>query len=182
MVITPGGTGADVAVAAGAFVASGTLVVGTEVMVGRIVVGDGATGVSLARVDCGIWLERMTNVPVGVTVSVRGVVTVIFSEAVADGLELGEGNTNVPGWPSTLGVAVRVLVAVATSDVGVDDGSVVDVAVAVSVGVTGGRSAVVVALGAAIGAGAIGAINRPGWVARKLNALTLATMARAIAV
>ena len=55
--------------------------------------------------------------------------------AVAEGCGLGEGNA-VVGLLSTLTVAVTVLVAVAIWSVGVADGSVVAVAVAVSSGAT----------------------------------------------
>jgi hypothetical protein len=58
----------------------------------------------------------------------------------------------VPTLPSTPDVPVGVLVAVAVSSVGVDDGSVVDVAVAVSSasGATAGCSETAVAMGAVI--------------------------------
>jgi hypothetical protein len=81
-VITTVGMGAVVAVDPGTLVRTGVRVGEFGVRVGMTV---GTTVVSVDCVGCGIWFDRMTNVPVGVTVNVRGSVVVILGEAVADG-------------------------------------------------------------------------------------------------
>ena len=77
----------------------------------------------------------MTGVAVGKTVGVGRRVAVASGEAVAEGCRLGEGHT-VAVLLSRLAVTVTVLVAVAIWSVGVADGSVDGVAVAVSLGTT----------------------------------------------
>ena len=102
------------------------------------------------------------------------------SEAVAEGCRLGEGNT-VAGLLSKLAVTVRVLVAAAIWSVGVADGSVVGVAVAISSDTTTVCWEVAVSTGAK-GAGDSGGVDQLGLVSMTPVALMLATIIRAIAV
>jgi len=121
----------------------------------------------------------MTSVAVGKTVGVGRSVAVASGEAVDEGCKLGEGNA-VAVLLSRLAVTVTVLVAVAIWSVGVAEGSVVGIAVAVSSGTT--TVCWEVAVGPAKGAGVAKGDGQSCLVRMRLATLMLATIIRAITV
>ena len=134
----------------------------------------------VGRGVCDIPLAFRTSVAVGNTVCVGRSVAVASGEAVAEGCRLGEGNT-VAGLLSKLAVTVRVLVAAAIWSVGVADGSVVGVAVAISSDTTTVCWEVAVSTGAK-GAADPGGVGQLGLVSMTPVTLMLATIIRAIAI